>query len=113
MYYCHRELATPQVWLWPQPSATENGSLIRFQVHRFRSDATQGAATLDYERYWTQFFIWELAHQLSVGSGKGIDRCQYLAAQAAQKKKMARMYSAQRPDQRFTVGYLGSGRRRR
>jgi hypothetical protein len=112
MYYCHRVDAVPAVWLWPTPGPSEAGSRIRFQVHRLRADATDGTKTLDYERYWTQFFIWELAHQLSIGAGKALDRVQYLSAQATQKKKMAKMYSAQRPDMQLVIGH-SSGRRRR
>jgi hypothetical protein len=112
MYYCHRVPAVPEVWLWPTPGPSEDGGLVRFQVHRLRADATDGSKTVDYERYWTQYFIWELAHQLSVGSGKALDRCQYLAGQAMQKKRMAKMYSAQRPDTQVVLGH-SSGRRRR
>lgn len=104
-YYPHRELFPIEAWLWPIPDASSDGSLLRFQTHRLRSDATDGAKTVDYEVYWTQFFIWELSHQLSVASQKPLARCQYLAGQASMKKAKAKTYSAQRPEIQFTVGY--------
>lgn len=111
-YYCHRVPVIPQVWIWPVPSATENGSLIRFQIHRLRADAVDGTKTVDYERYWTQFFIWELAHQLSVDSGMALDRCNYLAQTAMAKKQKAKMYSAQRPFTQLMIGHWGGVGRR-
>lgn len=110
-YYCHREFSIAQVYYWPVPGAGTTGGIVRHQVHRYRADATDGAATLDYEKSWTQFFIWELAHQLSVDAQKPLDRCQYLGGVARAKKRQAKLYSAERPGQRFTIGHT-SGRRR-
>lgn len=110
-YYCHREFAQPQVYYWPVPDSTTTGGIVRHQVHRYRADATDGAATLDYEKSWTQYFIHELAHQLSVSNQKPLDRCQYLATLALAKKRQAKLYSAERPGQRFTIGHT-SGRQR-
>lgn len=110
-YYCHREFEQAQVYYWPTPDASGAGGVVRHQVHRYRADATDGTATLDYEKPWTQYFIHELAHQLSVSSQKPLDRCQYLAALAAAKKRQAKLYSGERPGQRFTIGHT-SGQRR-
>lgn len=111
-YYCHRAEAIPQVWLWPTPSSVEGGSLVRFQVHRLKADATDGNATADAERYWQQFLIYELAHQLSLGAQKALDRTQYLGNIARDQKRLAKMYSMQRSATQLVLG-TSSGRRRR
>lgn len=111
-YYCHRAEEVPQVWIWPTPSASENGSLIRFQVHRLRADTTNANDTLDAERYWQQYFIYELAHQLSLGAQKDLTRTQYLGSIAREQKKLAKTYSFQRTETQLYLG-TGSGRRRR
>lgn len=112
MYYCHRAEAIPQVWIWPKPSATEDGSLIRFQVHRLKADSTDANRTADAERYWQQFLIYELAHQLSLGAQKDLGRTQYLGGIARENKRLAKMYSFQRTETQLYLGTM-SGRRRR
>jgi hypothetical protein len=111
-YYCHRAEAIPQVWIWPKPSASEDGSLIRFQVHRLKADTSDANATADAERYWQQFLIYELAHQLSLGAQKALDRTQYLSSIAQNQKRLAKMYSMQRTETQLVLG-TNSGRRRR
>lgn len=112
-YYCHRAEAIPQVWIWPTPSSSESGSLIRFQVHRLRADSTDANATADAERYWQQFLIYELAHQLSVGAQKALDRTQYLGMIAEKNKRMAKMYSMQRSSTQLILGTASGWRGRR
>lgn len=111
-YYCHRAESIPQVWIWPVPSSSEDGSLIRFQVHRLRADSTDANTTADAERYWQQFLIYELSHQLSLGAQKALDRTQYLGSIAREQKRLAKMYSFQRTDTQMVLG-TSSGRRRR
>ncbi len=110
-YYVHRQASPIQVWVWPRPGASENGGLIRFQCHRLRADANDGAVTLDYEVYWEQYFIWELAYQLSLGAGMDLTRCVHLSSVAADKKLVAKRYSMQRPGVQFTVGHRSGARR--
>lgn len=111
-YYCHREPSPPEVYFWPTPSASEDGGAVRFQVHRFRADATDGNATLDYEKTWTQYFITRLAHDLSLGAQKPIERLNYLMTMAGEQKRKAKLYSGERPAQRFTVGTISGMQRR-
>lgn len=87
MYYPYRAVSPVQVWLWPIPS--EAGS-IRFQVHRLLADVDVDTATLDLERYWDQYVLWELAHQLAAASSLPINRLGYYSAQAEKKKVYAK-----------------------
>lgn len=111
-YYCHRAEEIPQVWIWPRPSASEDGSLIRFQVHRLRADSTNANSTADAERYWQLFLVYELAKHLSRGAQKGLDRTNDLAVEAREYKRLAKMYSFQRTETQLVLG-TASGRRRR
>jgi len=113
LYYCHRAEEIPQVWLWPVPSGSEDGSLIRFQVHRLRADTSDANATIDAERYWHQYFVDELSHRLSLGAQKSLTRTQYLQSLGEEQKRLAKMYSFQRSETQLVLGTTSGWRRRR
>lgn len=89
-----------KVKLWPIPN--ENGR-IRFQVHRLAADNNDGGKTLDLERFWSQFIIWELAHQLATSNSLSMDRILHLQQTAQAKLLACRAYANPRGSQQ---GYL-------
>lgn len=113
--YFAREAPLGTLYIWPTPSATEVGGHIRFQVQQTRPDLTDGTKTLPYERYWTDFFVWELAHYLAVENSLDMNRVGYLAQQAAAKKASAKAYSHENVDKQAVINHStpwsGTGRR--
>lgn len=103
--YFAREAPLGTLYIWPTPSATEVGGHIRFQVQQTRPDLTDGTKTMPYERYWTDFFVWELAHYLAVENSLSMDRVQYLAGQALQKKATAKAYSRENVDKQAVINH--------
>lgn len=64
-YYLHRT-ASPTIYLWPPPN--EDGS-IRFQAQQLVADVgSDGANTVDIDRYWTMWLILELAGILAMSN---------------------------------------------
>lgn len=61
-FYVVREQAQLSLMLWPTPN--EAGSL-RLRVKRLMANGTDGTTTADSERYWQQYFIYELAFHLA------------------------------------------------
>jgi hypothetical protein len=93
-YYPHRA-ASLLIYLWPVPDADNLGT-VRFQRHKLLASSTDGAATMDLERHWTEYLIWSLAHKLAMASSLPVDRCGYMRAQAEREFKRAQAYSRQR-----------------
>jgi hypothetical protein len=108
MYYCHRETDPIEVRLWMTPSSTEAGGTIRFMVHRLRATMTDGNATPDFERYWADYFVAELAHRLALSSFAATDRCAYLKAMAQEKLQRCRGASNESTNQQFIMRH-GTG----
>jgi hypothetical protein len=48
MYYFARNAPLSTLYLWPTPSASENGGRIRFQYHQLRPDVTDGTKTMPF-----------------------------------------------------------------
>ncbi len=92
LFFTDRSVFPIQVRLWPTPS--EAGT-IRFQTHRLLADTTDGNTTVDLERYWVQYLMWELAHQLASSASHPESKCARLAQTAAMKKERAKAYSNQ------------------
>lgn len=93
-YYPQRG-ATFSIYFWPVPDSDNLGT-VRFQRHRLLASATDGGATMDLERHWTEYFCWSLAHKLAVASSLPIERCGYLDSRAERYFKRAQAYSRQR-----------------
>lgn len=91
IFFTDRDANPIQVRLWPIP---DEAATIRFQCHRLLADVTDGNATVDLERFWQQYLMWELAHQLAVSANK-LEHAQYLSAQAATKKERAKAQANQ------------------
>lgn len=94
IFWCDRVANPIQVRLWPIP---DESGIIRFQAHRLLADVTDGNATVDLERFWQQYLIWELGHQLAISANK-LEHGQYLATQAAMKKERAKAQANQGTD---------------
>lgn len=113
IYYAHRSPTQVQIMLWPVPSASEAGGAIRFQVHRLRADVTDRNATVDAERYWTEWLVYQLAAVLSTNNGMPMQRIANLEARAAEKLKVAETMSKQSAPMRITLNHpTGWGRSR-
>lgn len=105
LYYFAREAPQSTLYLWPTPSAAEVGGKIRFQQHQVRPDVTNGNNTLPFERYWTDFFVWELAFQLSMDSSMDLTRAGALAARAGSLKEKAKGYSKQNVSMQASINH--------
>ena len=110
LYYCDRTVFPVQVYLWPVPS--EAGT-IRFQVIQLPTDSADGNATLDLERYWMDFVLWELSSRLAIAHSLPADRVAVLGAQAVSAKVTAKSYSHQHVAGQAHVMHGGSSMKRR
>lgn len=116
LYYFAREAPMGSLYLWPTPGASEVGGSIRFQFHQTRPDMTNGSLTMPFERYWSEYFIWALAHRLAVDNSLPLDRVSMLDQNAATKKEYAKGYSKQNVGMQASISHAtgyGRGRRRR
>jgi len=79
-YFLHR-LQTLTLYVYPVPTSADVGTL---QIQRQYALATMsdGNKTIDLERYWIPYFVWALAHYMSVAAGLPVARCTYLSQQA-------------------------------
>ncbi len=95
MFYCHRVACPPTIKFWPIPGDEDAGT-VRFQCHLLAADSNNSANTLDLERFFSQYIIWELAHQLAAHNSLNMGRVQYYGGQAAQKLEKCKTYAGQR-----------------
>lgn len=82
------------VYVWPVPATADLGT-VTFQRHKVLATATDGSATMDFERFWSEYFQWSLAHRLSLAAGIGLDRCRYFKSLADQALERAKSTSNQ------------------
>lgn len=111
-YWADRSGPSVVVNVWPVPDAASDKSNVRFQMHKLRPDVTNGAVTLPFERYWAQFFVWELAHQLGLQNSINMARVTYMASVAAAKKLVAKNYSRQNQPTQAALAHTTAWRRR-
>lgn len=112
LFYVDRDTSTAKVVVWPIPGASEAGGRIRFQVHRFRADVRDPNATVDYERYWTDYLVAELAAKLALSNALPLPRYQALQAVAMSKLNECRAMSKEKPNQQFSVAHRSGWRNR-
>lgn len=86
LFWVDRTTSPVKVVLWPIP---DEAGTIRFISTRLLADVTQGNSTLDLERFWAQYLLWQLAHQLAISANK-LEHGAYLAGLAAQKMQRAK-----------------------
>lgn len=92
MFWVDRSVFPVVVRMWPQP---DEAGTVRFQTFRLLADTTDGNATVDLERYWSQYLLWELAHQLASAASQPDGKCMRLAATAKDKLEKCKTYAAQ------------------
>ncbi len=109
LYYPYRVLSTIQAWLWPVP---DEAGHIRFQVHRKLSDVDDDNVTLDLESYWSQYVIWELAHQLGAASSLPTGRIAYFSSQAARRKEYAKSMASSHAQGQMELDHMTRWARR-
>lgn len=115
LYYFARNAPMGTLYLWPTPSASEDGGQIRFQFHQLRPDVMDGNNTLPFERYWDEYFVYALAGRLALDNSMSLDRVGYIDQIAAAKKADAKGYSKQSVNMQATINHMtgwNRGRRR-
>jgi hypothetical protein len=110
-YYAHRAASPVELRLWPTPTASDLGTL-RMQVHRLAADSNDGAKTVDLERYWSLYLIWELAHHLAMANSLNMGRVQYFEGIALKHLEKCKSYSAQKTQSRFVASHSTGWNRR-
>jgi hypothetical protein len=106
MYYFARNAPLSTLYLWPTPSASENGGQIRFQYHQLRPDVIDGTKTMPFERYWDEYFTYALAGRLALDNSMSLDRVGYMDQIAALKKADAKGYSKQNVNMQATIDHM-------
>lgn len=101
MFYVHRTASPPEVRLWPIPD-TDNAGTIRFQVHRLAANSNDASKTLDLERPFSQYIIWELAHHICLANSNH-NQARYYGEQARMKLEICKSFAAQRTPAQFVV----------
>jgi hypothetical protein len=93
-FFSDRSTTPLTIRIWPIPDASNVGTM-RMQTHRLPADVTESGVTAPVQRYWTQYLVFELAHQLALQNSLPIERCGYIETLAAAKYKRAKSYSKQ------------------
>ena len=95
--------------LWPVP---ETARTVRVQRQRLSYDNSSGTATVDLERYWTDYLLNELAARLALGAGLSVERAAVYTAKAVAAKTAARGKSTDQLPNRMVVDHMGPWGRR-
>jgi hypothetical protein len=101
MYFVDRTVTPPVVHLWPIP---DEAGTVRFMAHRHLADTSDGAATLDLERYWTGAIITMLAACLAESKGMPDVKVSRLYGKALRLVAKAKAMSNDHVD---VQGYVG------
>lgn len=64
-YFHRRDVIPNTIELWPRPDVS---GTLRVQIQRLRADTNEGDKTLDFERYWSQAIIYQLAGNLAMNA---------------------------------------------
>lgn len=86
IFWVDRTANPVKVVLWPIP---EEAGTIRFQTQRLLADVSEGQKTVDLERFWTLYLVWQLAHHLAVSANK-VEHGGYCSQQAEMYKARAK-----------------------
>jgi hypothetical protein len=109
IYYVDRTTFPIQVYVWPTPNEAGH---IRFQTVQLPADSENGNATLDLERYWLDFVLWELAKRLAIANSLPSDKIALFGAESARSKQLAKAYSHQHTTNQMHVTQGPWGNRR-
>lgn len=99
MMYVHRTGSPPEVRFWPIP---DEAGTVRFQIHRLAANSNDSSKTLDLERTFTQYIIWELAHHICLANSL-YNQARYYGENARMKLEMCKSFSAQRTPTQLVV----------
>lgn len=78
-YYAARGAVTT-LFLYMVPDTT--GAVLTIQRQRLLGDNTDPSASVDVERSWNKWLMWELAHHFAVAGGQEVQRCGYIRSNA-------------------------------
>lgn len=101
-YFADKTGADIVLYFWPTP---DDASTVRLQTHRLRANTREGQATLDFEPFWQEYFVCELAARLALAHSMNLSRVQFLKAEAQEKLERCRAQSQQRGSQQFFVSH--------
>lgn len=102
-YFPDRTDDAVAVYVTPTPSAAEDGSFGRFQVHRLRGDVSNENDPLDFEPYWVETLKYMLAEQLADAAVLNPVRAARFERKGQMLLDKAKGQSKQRKPQRFVV----------
>lgn len=108
MYYPHRTADAVVVYVWPIPSASQNGATIRFEVQRLRTDVSDGGTNADYERYWNKCLIYTLAYHLAIANALPAGRIGILKGEAREALEKCKARSFQQGPSRMKLTHRTS-----
>jgi len=111
-YFVNRAEIPVEVKIWPVPGTAQDGGQIRFQVQKLRADARSSTATPDFERFWVDFLVYELAARLAIANSLSAERIVALQGKADRALKDAKSFGRQHGRQQFKLGYSNPWRGR-
>lgn len=109
-YFTDKVNAQVVIYFWPTPD-TANAGTVRLQTHRLRANTREGTATLDFEAFWQEYFVCELAARLAMAHSLNLNRVQFLKAEAQEKLERCRAQAQQRGSQQFSIGHMSGSYR--
>ena len=83
-----------EVWVWPEPN--ESGGKIRVHAQMLYPSTKDGGKELSFRTYWTRYFVWELAHELSQDLSMTMEQKLYIKKEAAEQLKYCRIHAMPR-----------------
>ncbi len=107
-YFALRTGTPVVVRLWPIP---DEAGHVRFQVHRFLADVSNGSSTVDLEAYWDGYLMHALAAELAEAKTMPADKIGRLKGQAKDDLRDAYAMSSERTDIQMHVRRSTSRRR--
>lgn len=102
-YFVDRSTVPVSVVFWPEPAADDDGDIVTFQVQRLSADNQTGTATPDFERYFTRYFVLQLAHELALSAGRDASACGYLRGLAEKSLEKCKPQAKRRGPGRITL----------
>ena len=96
------------LYLWPVPEADLT---LRLQRQRLTYDNSSGSATVDLERFWSDFLVHELATRVALSNGMPTERVTLLQAKAIAAKTAARGKASDQLSNQFILNHRGPYRR--
>lgn len=106
--YYQARTGTVVLNLWQIPDTT--GATLRVQRQKLLADNNVGTATVDLERSWSKYLLWELAHHFAVSGGIEVQRCGYLHSKATDILKVCKRTTSQSLPSQMVLDHDGGVR---